>query len=135
MKVITAVAFMAAIVSIPSIALGQQPIQESKGVAISHIESLDLAPWADDMKGRQLRIRKVTVQPGGVVGVHSHDDRPDASYLVQGSLTEYRAGGFRKERGPDTEHTAGKNVTHWQVNEGSVPAVLIVVDVYNPTRQ
>jgi quercetin dioxygenase-like cupin family protein len=108
------------------------PIRETKGVEISHVESLDLSPWAHDTKGRQLRIRKLVFQPGGVVGLHSHDDRPDASYLVQGELTEYREGGYVKRRPGDTVHTAGKNVTHWVANEGNMPAVLIVVDVFKP---
>src|SRR5690242_10418711 len=59
-----------------------EPIRETKGVQVSHVESLDLAPWADDAKGRQLRIRKFVIQPDGVIGLHSHDDRPDASYLA-----------------------------------------------------
>jgi quercetin dioxygenase-like cupin family protein len=108
-----------------------EPVRESKGVAISHIESLDLAPWANDAKDRQLRIRKFVIQPGGVIGVHSHDDRPDASYLVQGELVEYREGGFAERRPADTVHLAGK-VTHWVANEGTVPAVLIVVDYFKP---
>jgi len=108
------------------------PIRETKGVEISHVESLDLTPWAHDVKGRQLRIRKLVFQPGGAVGLHSHDDRPDASYLVQGELTEYREGGYVKRRPGDTVHTSGKNVTHWVVNEANVPAVLIVVDVFKP---
>ena len=78
------------------------PIRETKGVEISHVESLDLTPWSDDVKGRQLRIRKLVFQPGGVVGLHSHDDRPDASYLVQGELTEFREGGYVKRRPGDT---------------------------------
>jgi len=108
------------------------PIRESRGVEISHVESIDLAPWANDAKGRQLRIRKFVVQPGGVIGVHSHDDRPDASYLVQGELVEYREGGFVARRPGDTVHTAGKNVIHWVANEGTSPAVLIVVDYFKP---
>lgn len=108
------------------------PVRETTGVEISHVESLDLTPWAGDIKGRQLRIRKLTIQPGGVIAIHSHDDRPDGSYLVQGELVEYRAGGYVKRRAKDTAHTAGKNVTHWVANEGNIPAVLIVVDVYKP---
>jgi quercetin dioxygenase-like cupin family protein len=108
------------------------PVRETTGVEISHVESLDLTPWAGDVKGRQLRIRKLTIQPGGVIAIHTHDDRPDASYLVQGELTEYRAGGYVKRRAKDTVHTAGKDVTHWVANEGNIPAVLVVVDVYRP---
>ena len=108
----------------------QAPPTENKGARISAPETIDLAPWADDMKGRQLRIRKFTIEPGGVLGIHSHDDRPDVSYLVQGSLTELRAGGFVKERANNTLHSAGKGVTHWVENRGNSTAVLIVADVF-----
>lgn len=107
----------------------QAPPTENKGARISAPETVDLAPWADDMKNRQLRIRKFTIEPGGVLGIHSHDDRPDVSYLVQGSLTELRAGGFVKERASDTLHSAGRGVTHWVENRGTTMAVLIVADV------
>jgi quercetin dioxygenase-like cupin family protein len=107
----------------------QAPPTENWRAQISAPEAIDLAPWADDMKSRQLRIRKFTIEPGGILGIHSHDDRPDVSYLVQGSLTEFRAGGFVHERGSDTFHAAGKGVTHWVENRGTTTAVLIVADV------
>ena len=109
-----------------------EPARETKGVEISQMESLDLAPWAQDAKGRELRIRKFVLQPGGTIAVHSHDDRPDASYLVQGELTEYQVGGQVNHRPGDTVHLAGKGLTHWVVNEGNVPAVLVVVDFFKP---
>ena len=108
------------------------PPKESTGVKIGDPVVLDLAPWAGDMKGRQLRIRKLDIAPGGVIGIHSHDDRPDVSYLVQGNLTERRAGGFVESRANDTLHAAGKGVTHWVENKGSAPAVLIVADIFKP---
>jgi len=106
------------------------PPAQSKGVRISEPVALDLGPWTGDMKGRQLRIRKFDIEPGGVIGIHSHDDRPDVSYLVQGQLTEFRAGGFRQPRAADTLHDAGKGVTHWVENTGTTPAVLIVADIF-----
>jgi quercetin dioxygenase-like cupin family protein len=108
------------------------PPKESVGVKISEPVVMALAPWAGDMTGRQLRIRKFEIAPGGVNAVHSHDDRPDVSYLVQGTLTEHRAGGFLETRAGDTLHAAGKGVTHWVENKGSTPAVLIVADIYKP---
>ncbi len=113
----------------------QAPPTGNTGAKISEPEIMDLAPWAGDMKGRQLRLRRLDVAPGGIIGIHSHDDRPDVSYLVQGTLTEYREGGFVKVRPAETLHSAGKGVTHWVVNSGSTPAVLIVADVFkNPAK-
>src|SRR6476620_9992075 len=67
------------------------PPKGNTGVKIGDAVVLDLAPWAEDMKGRQLRIRRFDIAPGGVIGIHSHDDRPDVSYLVQGNLIEHLA--------------------------------------------
>ena len=108
------------------------PPKDSTGVKIGDPVVLDLAPWAGDMKGRQLRIRRLDIAPGGVIGIHSHDDRPDVSYLVQGQLTEFRAGGHSEARASETLHAAGKGVTHWVENTGSTPAVLIVADIFKP---
>ena len=110
------------------------PPKESTGVKIGDPVVLDLAPWAGDMMGRQLRIRKLDIAPGGVIGIHSHDDRPDVSYLVQGTLTERRAGEFLESRASDTLHAAGKGVTHWIENRGPAPAVLIVADIFRPQQ-
>jgi quercetin dioxygenase-like cupin family protein len=108
------------------------PPKANTGVKIGDPVALDLAPWAGDMKGRQLRIRRFEIEPGGVIGIHSHDNRPDVSYLVQGTLTESRSGGFSEPRASDTLHAAGKGVAHWVENKGSIPAVLIVADIFKP---
>ena len=114
-------------------AIGQSiPPKESTGVKIGEPVTLDLTPWAGDMNGRQLRIRKLEIEPGGVIGIHSHDDRPDVSYLAQGTLTELRSGESSQSRASDTLHAAGKGVTHWVENRGSTRAVLIVADIYRP---
>jgi quercetin dioxygenase-like cupin family protein len=118
---------------IGTVAGESMPPKQSTGVTIGDPVVLDLAPWTGDMKGRQLRIRKLDIAPGGVIGIHSHDDRPDVSYLVQGTLTERRAGGFSESRASDTLHAAGKGVTHWVQNNGSTPAVLIVADIFKPS--
>ena len=106
------------------------PPTQSKGVRVSEPVMLDLGPWKDDMQGRQLRIREFDIEPGGVIAIHSHDDRPDVSYLAQGQLTEFRAGGFRQPRAAGNLHEAGKGVTHWVENTGTTPAVLIVADIF-----
>ena len=113
--------------------LGQSlPPKGNTGVKIGDPVALDLAPWAADMKGRQLRIRRFDIAPGGIIGIHSHDDRPDVSYLVQGNLVEHLAGGTDEPRASETMHAAGKGVTHWVENRGSTPAILIVADILKP---
>ena len=114
-------------------AIGESmPPKENTRVTIGDPVTLDLTPWAGDMKGRQLRIRKLEIEPGGIIALHSHDDRPDVSYLVQGALTEFRSGEASQSRPSDTLHAAGKGVTHWVENKGSTRAVLIVADIFKP---
>ena len=111
--------------------IGQQaPPTESKGVKVDKTIAIDLGPEIDGMQGRQLRMSIVTVEPGGVVMLHSHKDRPDAVYILQGTLTEYREGGFIKERPEGTLSTAGKDVTHWAENKGTTPVVFIAADIF-----
>ena len=37
-----------------------------------------------------MRLRKLVVQPGGIVPNHSHAERPSNIYVVDGAITEYR---------------------------------------------
>jgi quercetin dioxygenase-like cupin family protein len=108
----------------------QPPPTQNKGVTVSKTTAIDLGPEIEGMQGRQLRMSVVTVDPGGLVQLHSHKDRPDAVYILQGTLTEYREGGFVKERPEGTLSTAGKDVTHWAENKGTTPVVFIAADVF-----
>lgn len=80
--------------------------------------------------GRQLRLRKLVVQPGGVVPWHSHTDRPALIITLEGSITEYRS-----TCSVPIEHPAGdvarevKGVSHWWRNNTKKPVVLLSADV------
>jgi len=111
-------------------ALGQtQPPAESKGLSAAALHSLDLSDEIESVKGRPLRMRKITLQPGGVIGLHTHKDRPAVSYLLQGEVT------YRQEGRPDVVlrpgegFAEGKATTHWAENRGTLPAVWIAVDI------
>lgn len=102
-----------------------------KGVTDTVLASIDLGPEIN-VNGRQLRTRRLVVQPGGVVPVHSHKDRPALIVTVSGSITEYSSA-----CGSPITHKAGdisreaEGLSHYWVNEGSEPAVLLSSDVYN----
>jgi len=84
----------------------------------------------DDLAQRQMRIRQITIEPGGVAAFHSHKDRPALSYIMKGSLTEHRKGG------PDRTYKAGEVITestdvdHWAENASSEPVILISADLF-----
>src|SRR5215210_2000837 len=76
------------------VAVGQSTAPtENKGIKVGAPTVLNLDQEVEGVEGRQLRMRTVTVEPGGVVGVHSHKGRPAVAYVVQGTLTEHREGG------------------------------------------
>ena len=114
-------------------AVGQQsPPKENRGLVTDRTGTLDLAGELEGMQGRQLRLRLVTAEPGGVFGIHTHKDRPAVAFVMQGTLTEYREGGYVKEHREGATLTEGKDTTHWAENKGTTPLVLITADIFKP---
>jgi quercetin dioxygenase-like cupin family protein len=105
--------------------------QMPKGVTDMVISSVDLGPEIG-VDGRQLRTRRLVVQPGGIVPLHSHKDRPALIYTLSGSITEYSTA-----CGAPIQHKAGdisreaEGLSHYWVNHGKVPAVLLSSDVFH----
>ena len=93
------------------------------------LQSIDPSEEIDSVKGRPLRMRMITLQPGGVLGIHSHKDRPAVSYFLQGEVTYYPEGKPPAVVGPGQGFAEGKATTHWAQNRGSVPAIWIAVDI------
>jgi quercetin dioxygenase-like cupin family protein len=107
----------------------EQTAHETKGVTVRQLAALDLGPEIEGMAGRQLRMRMVTIEPGGVFGpIHDHKDRPGMVYILQGTITDHR-NGVAKEYGPGVGWPEDKNTTHWLENRGTTPAVEISVDL------
>jgi quercetin dioxygenase-like cupin family protein len=113
-------------------AVGQNAPTETKGVRISPPTAIDLSEEIDGVSGRQLRMRLVTLEPGGIVGVHSHKGRPAVAYVLQGTLTEHVEGRGEFVRRAGESWTEGKEVTHWAENRGDQPVVVLAVDVFKP---
>src|SRR5262249_46040369 len=111
-------------------AIGQQsPPAGNKGVSVGKTTAVELGPEIEGMQGRQLRLRVITVEPGGYVRNHSHKDWPEVVYVSQGAVTEYRGGQSSDYRAGDT-FWGDKDTTHWLENKGTAPAVIIVADVF-----
>jgi quercetin dioxygenase-like cupin family protein len=96
---------------------------------------LGFVPLGAEIKGldnRRLRIRRLVIQPGGVVPWHSHTDRPALIMTLSGAITEYRSTCAVPIEHPegDVAHEV-KGVSHWWRNNGAVPAVLIAADIKN----
>jgi quercetin dioxygenase-like cupin family protein len=114
-----------------STAVAQQAPTENKGIKAEALSGFALGKQGlDDLAQRQMRIRQITIEPGGVAGFHSHKDRPALSYIMKGSLTEHRKGG------PDRTYKAGEVITestdvdHWAENTSSEPVIIISTDLF-----
>jgi quercetin dioxygenase-like cupin family protein len=111
-------------------ALGQQsPPTENKSVDATVVGTVDLAP---DMPGYQLRLRNIAFEPGGVAGIHSHRDRPAFAYVLEGTLTELRPGGYVRQYKAGEAITESRDVTHWAENRGGSRVVIVGVDIIKP---
>ena len=114
-------------------AVGQQkPPTENKGLTTEKTVTLDLGGELEGVQGRQLRLRVLKLEPGGVIGLHSHKDRPAVAYILQGTLTEHREGGATKNHSKNETLSAGKDVSHWEENKGKTPLVLVAADIFKP---
>jgi quercetin dioxygenase-like cupin family protein len=102
-----------------------------KDVTDTVIGAVDLGREIN-VEGRQLRTRRLVVQPGGVVPIHSHADRPALIVTLSGSITEHRS-----DCADPIEHRAGdisreaEGISHYWINHGTEPAVLLSSDVFH----
>jgi quercetin dioxygenase-like cupin family protein len=103
-----------------------------KDVTDTELNALPLGDQIAGLNGRRLRLRRLVIQPGGVVPWHSHADRPALIMTLSGSITEYRstcAVGIEHPAGDVAREQTG--YSHWWKNNGTVPAVLIAADIKN----
>jgi quercetin dioxygenase-like cupin family protein len=109
----------------------RQPVSTpAKGVTDTVLAAVDLGKEPAKIKERQLRLRKLVIEPGGVVPWHSHADRPAIILVTEGEIVEYasncsvpivhKAGDVTAETNPRA---------HWWENRGDKPVVLFSVDV------
>ena len=64
-------------------------------------------------------MRKLTIEPMGIVPWHSHADRPAMIYIVQGEITEYASELRRADRAQGRRCVAGNaDISHWWKNTG-----------------
>jgi len=119
----------------PLVATAEQAApKETKGLKTTKTEIVELGPEIDGMNGRQLRLRLLTIEPGGHIGIHSHKDRPSVAYFLQGKDTVTFADGTVKHFQAGDATSANKNTTHWHRNDGKEPVVFILVDVFHPKK-
>ena len=104
--------------------------KKTQGVeSIIKLGHVDLDQEFKGMQHRQLRARKITIKPGGVVGIHQHQSRPGFAYILQGEIFEHRQGmepQLRKAGDISFEQTG---VTHWWHNRSKSAVIALVADI------
>ncbi|MFQ5786133.1 MAG: cupin domain-containing protein [Alphaproteobacteria bacterium] len=113
----------------PSVAAQDAKPQKTSGVSVGSNSTLPLGAQIPALKGYALRLRTIVLEPGAVVGYHSHARRPVAAYLLSGEYTEHRDGRAAIVHKPGEQWVEGADVAHWSENRGAGPVVLINVDV------
>jgi quercetin dioxygenase-like cupin family protein len=105
------------------------------GVTDTTLGAIDLGKEQAKITGRELRFRKMTIAPGGVVPWHSHEDRPALIYVVSGTINEYAS-----NCAVPIEHKTGEvsvekmGVQHWWKNTSKSPVVLLSADLFHDDK-
>ncbi|MDX2205000.1 MAG: cupin domain-containing protein [Hyphomicrobiaceae bacterium] len=105
---------------------------KAAGVTDSVLQRIDLANEPVGLKQHALRLRRLVVQPGGIVPWHSHTDRPAIIIILSGTITEYRS-----TCTVPIVHRAGdstievKNTSHWWRNNTRRPVILLSADLFH----
>ena len=102
------------------------------GVQEVELASIDLATENVKAPGRRLRYRNMVIQPGGIVPLHDHADRPALILVNQGEIFEnsskclvpiqHRPGDISREF---------LGTKHWWKNDGKQAVVLTIADIVN----
>ena len=115
----------------------RKPVEvEAVGKTDTVIAMLDVAK-EHGINGRSFRMRRLTIEPGGVVPWHSHADRPAIIYIVSGTIEEYSSDCAVPivHKGGDVSAET-KGVSHWWKNTGNETVVLISADLpKDPTNK
>ena len=99
------------------------------GVTDTVLEQIDLSQQMVKLDDHMLRIRRLVIQPGGIVPMHDHADRPALIYIVSGEITE-----FASDCKVGIVHKAGDSsrdadLKHWWKNMSKKKVVLISADI------
>jgi quercetin dioxygenase-like cupin family protein len=101
------------------------------GVTDTVIASIDVAREPAHIDGRLFRMRKLVIQPGGVVPWHSHGDRPAIIYVISGTVEEYASNcSVPITHGPGDVTPETSGTSHWWKNTGRKTVVLLSADLF-----
>jgi quercetin dioxygenase-like cupin family protein len=138
----TCLGIAAAIVTLSSAMAGECPAGQMKadareavsfpasGVTDTVLATINLANEPVKLNDHLQRIRKLVVQPGGIVPWHSHTDRPALIYIIEGEIVEYASNcavPIVHKAGDVKAETQG--TSHWWKNLTDKPVTLLSFDI------
>jgi len=112
-------------------AAGLEGPAESSGIGdVKVLATLPLAGEFEGLEGHVMRVREITLLPGGRVAVHEHHSRPGVAYMLEGEAVEHR----RNEKTPLVRRRGDvamekSGIAHWWENVSDQPARVVVVDI------
>jgi len=104
----------------------------AKGVTDTVLTQIDLGAERIALQGHNMRVRRLVIQPGGIVPWHSHEARPALIYVVSGQIYEYAstcAVPILHKAGDVAREYLGTR--HWWKNSGAQPVDLTIGDIVN----
>ena len=111
-------------------ALGQHSAPSGDtGVEQTLLATIDLARAIAGFPDRQMRLNRVTVAPGGHIGLHGHADDPTVVYLVSGTLTNHHDDGHAEELRAGQAFAEFGPKLHWVENKSPEPATFVFTSV------
>jgi quercetin dioxygenase-like cupin family protein len=101
-----------------------------KGVSDKVLAAIDLSKEKVAVAGHMMRVRRLDIQPGGIVPWHSHAERPALIYVVSGEIIEHAS-----NCAVPIVHKAGevaretRATSHWWQNNGKTAVTLLSFDI------
>jgi quercetin dioxygenase-like cupin family protein len=111
--------------------VGQQTAPtDYQRVSETVLAAIDLAAEIDNVANRELRVSRATVEPGGHIGLHSHQGDPTIVYILSGVLTNHHDDGMTQTLHAGQVFAEFGPRSHWVENAGKVPLVFIAANIH-----
>ena len=97
-----------------------------------HSDVLRVTPLKGEIpnvKDFSLRMRLITIEPGGHTSFHVHKNRPGIVYIVSGSIINHEEGKPPKEISAGEIFYETQGYAHYIENKGNISATLISADI------
>ena len=113
-------------------AIGQQWVPtDYKLVHEEVLAAIDLAHEIESLQDRELRLSRAVVEPGGHIGLHSHQGDPTIVYVLSGVMINHHDDGTTEEFRPGQVFADFGPRSHWVENGESTPVSFIVANIHH----